>query len=62
MKEDNFIILLVFASSFVAFLLMFIKPSLFIQLFILGMILFMVGLLLIGLKIFGFLRSAGVKI
>lgn len=62
MKEGNLVIILAFASAFVAFLLMFIKPSHFVHLLILGTILFMVGLLMISLKIFESLRSAGFKI
>lgn len=61
-KEGSLIIILAFASSFAAFLLIFIKPAHFVQLSILGMILFMIGLLLIGLKIFELLRSTGFKI
>jgi hypothetical protein len=65
LKEGNVVIILAFISSVLIFFLnILISPNIhyFTMGLILAMVLFMIGLMLVFMKIFGLLRSAGFKI
>lgn len=65
MKEGNLVIILTFISSVLIFFInILISPNIhyFVIGLILAMVLFMVGLMLVFMKIFRLLRSAGFKI